>query len=285
MLVTPTRPPLISQQAAVSPSMTQRVQVFIFGVLVFGLLEVVVPVLGKAARGKREAGSVRAYGSWLVAQRDGGVGAGGEEFDVFEQGPVGEKILKGEVFEQGFQVHASPQAGIPQDGLLLRGKQERVVVERVIQGFDAVAVPGQKELFPISVPNGQGEHAVEAFHAGRAPLGIGMKQDFGVGAGAEGVSLAFEFQTQFLEIVYLSIEHDGEPAVRGLHGLPAQRRKIQNGQASMPKAQGSVNERTFPVRAAMGNGDGHALDEHRRGRSAVEMENTADAAHDFVGKG
>ena len=60
----------------------------------------------------------------------------------------------------------------------------------VVEGLDAHAVADAPQPPPRLIPEGEGEHAVEAVEAVDAVLGIGLEQDFGIGIGAEVVALA-----------------------------------------------------------------------------------------------
>ena len=79
---------------------------------------------------------------------------------------------------------------------------------RVIQRLDSEAIAREKHLRRIAaaIPDGEGEHAVETTHALRAPLFVGMHDDFGVGTRTESVTQACQGFVQFAKIVNLAVE-------------------------------------------------------------------------------
>ena len=100
---------------------------------------------------------------------------------------------------------------------------------------------------PGLVPQGEGPHSIKPLEAFGSPFSVGVEDDFGVGLGLERVSQRFEFFANFEVIVDFPVKSDAERLVLGLHGLIAERRKVQDGQPPVsqpeprPLASGQAN--------------------------------------------
>src|SRR5207253_7454695 len=61
-----------------------------------------------------------------------------------------------------------------------------------VDRLDPEAVPGEEELSPPGVPEGEGEHPAQAVDALRAPAAIGLEDDLCIGARSEAGAFALE---------------------------------------------------------------------------------------------
>ena len=57
------------------------------------------------------------------------------------------------------------------------------------------------------------------------------------------------------------------------------RGQVHDGQTAMPQAEAAVGVKALAVRAAMGQGVGHAPQQDRRHRFAIEIKDAGYAAH------
>ncbi len=80
------------------------------------------------------------------------------------------------------------------------------------------------------VPDGEGEHAVQARHAGRALLLVEVDDRLGVGARAVRVALGLELGAQRLVVVDLAVVGDPDGAVLVGHRLVAGGRQVDDRQ-------------------------------------------------------
>ena len=107
---------------------------------------------------------VAAYGDVAVAM-EGQAVAGGQLMNPLEDGSWRRHVLVGEVLVQGVKVDLSPDVGVGQQRLQLRGEDEAAGRDGVVEGLLAHPVPGQEQLLPAPVPDGEGEHAVQGLQA------------------------------------------------------------------------------------------------------------------------
>src|SRR5450756_1874239 len=77
------------------------------------------------------------------------------------------------------------------------------------------------------------------------------QQHLGVGVSAKSLSRPFQLFAQFPEVVDLAVEHDHVTAIGTDHGLVAQRRQIDDGQAHEPELHRPLSPDAVIVRAAM----------------------------------
>src|SRR5512135_3062463 len=94
-----------------------------------------------------------------------------------------------------------------------------------------------------------------------------MHHDFGVGMGAETVSVFFQLLAQLSIIINLAVERDPDRFVLVAHGLLSRWGKINDAQALMPEADtdpGAVmDDLAFVVGASMGERAAHAAEDLR----------------------
>src|SRR5438552_541831 len=90
------------------------------------------------------------------------------------------------------------------------------VIERLL----AHAVADEMQASMLTVPESEGEHAVEARdRLADAPLVHRGQQHLGVGVAAETMPEALQLLTQILEVVQLAVVGDDEALGRRRHGL------------------------------------------------------------------
>jgi hypothetical protein len=126
----------------------------------------------------------------------------------------------------------------------------------IVEGFDPKGVTDEREAFFSRVPDGEGEHAVEAGKTVGAILCPGLEKDFGIGLGTKGGATGLEIAAEFEVVVDFTVKYDVPAAVGGGHGLGPSG-KIEDAKATVPKANGRVGVCAFGVRSAMGEGIGH----------------------------
>ena len=201
----------------------------------------------------------------------GGVGEGGVGADVGDHGA--KVVVEGLVV--GFA-----EAGVGgEEGFGFGGEVEGVVEDGVDEGFDAEAVAGEDEFLVGFVPKGEGPHAVEAWEAGLAPLGVGVKDDFGVGAGVEGVTEGGELVAEFEVVVDFAVEGEVEGVGSGVHGLMAAGGKVDDAEAAMGEAEAVLAPDAVIVAATVVEGIDHGVELMLVDGLSVAMPDAGDAAH------
>ena len=157
-------------------------------------------------------------------------------------------------------------------------EQEVVADLGVVDRLDAVAVAGQHELAARSVPDGEGEHAVQSLERSKAPFLVGAQHDLGVRARAESVPDGLELPPQLAEVVDLPVEREHDPALVG-HRLVSRRGQVDDGQAAVTKADRARHPCPFVVRPAMSDFSRHRRDELLRRGCAARVQDAGDPAH------
>ena len=143
--------------------------------------------------------------------------------DALEEGALG-MIEAGtfEVVEDRAMVRGRMDADGEQS-FDLRGKREPLAVPVIIEGFLSHAVSCAEEPPTHSVPEGEGEHPVQACQTALPPLPVRREQDFGIRARAEPMPVRPQFLAQLKVIVDLPVVRDpAAPVLRG-HRLMAER--------------------------------------------------------------
>src|SRR5579871_3361161 len=123
-----------------------------------------------------------------------------------------------------------------------------MILDAIIERLDAVAIPREHEAPQVSVPERKGEHAVEAAERFDIPLGEGIQQDFGVGAGTETIALGFERRPQLTKVVDLAVIRKHEPPLSGLHRLLPGRARVDDREAPMTKPERAFDPLALPIR-------------------------------------
>ena len=91
----------------------------------------------------------------------------------------------------GVDVRVDPSTG--QQGRQSGGETQTARNLGEIERFDAQPITRQGQASRIALGDGEGEHPVEAIHAGIAPGMECLEYDLGIAMGEEAVALAFEF--------------------------------------------------------------------------------------------
>src|SRR5262249_26676380 len=131
------------------------------------------------------------------------------------------------------QVRRAVEAG--EDGLDFRGERERLAVKAVEERLLADTVARQQQFPAAGVPEGEGEHAVEALETIGAPADVGHQDDFGVAIGGEGEAVLLEDTAELEEVVDLAVEDDGVGAAG--HGLVAGLGEVENSEAPVKQRE------------------------------------------------
>ena len=151
----------------------------------------------------------------------------------------------------------------------------------VVKRLLAKGVAGEHEPPLSSVPQREGEHAVEGAEDGVAVLLVSVHDRLGVALGAEGVS-AFEPGPELAEVVDLAVQQRLDLAVLARDGMVGLVREIDDGETAVREADArhpGLGEKTLGVGAAVLQRVGDALQVRARGLAAVEVDDPADAAH------
>ncbi len=175
---------------------------------------------------------------------------------------VARRLGEGDEFGQPLGVDHGPHLGVREYRLRFGAEEHAVGGWTVVQRLDAHAVAHEQRLLGARVPQREGEHAVEPRGEVLAPLQVGMQDDLGVAAGAEGVTAALQFGAQLTVVVDLAAVGGGEQGaavVRDGHGLPSAL-EVDDGQPPVSEGGVGVEPGTGGVRAAAAHGVGHRLD-------------------------
>ena len=73
----------------------------------------------------------------------------------------------------------------------------------------AQMVSAGKECLGLSIPGGEGEHALQTLECIFLPMSDRLQSDFGVAHRAENTSARFQLLPQRPKVVYLAVEYDG----------------------------------------------------------------------------
>ena len=95
------------------------------------------------------------------------------------------------------------------------------VTQRVEERLLADAVARQQQRLAPRVPQGEGEHAVQAPDAVGPVLLIEMDDDLGIALGRERMPARAKLRAQFPIVVDLAVEDDGHGPILVVHGLIA----------------------------------------------------------------
>ena len=110
------------------------------------------------------------------------------------------------------------------------------------QRFDPEPVTRPEQASIPLVIDDERPHAVQFRQALRAPLAVGIQQNFAVARRPKSISEIDQLATQLHIVENFPVEHEHESAVVADHGLMAGRGEIENGQAPEPEPHGTVKE-------------------------------------------
>ena len=113
-------------------------------------------------------------------------------------------------------------------------------------------------LLPL-VPDGEGEHAVEALQAAFAPLLPGVDDHLRVAAGAEGVSACQQLALDLHEVEDLAVEGHDDSVVLVVERLLAAL-EVDDRQAPMTETDAGLEVKSVAVRASMAERRIHRLE-------------------------
>src|SRR5207248_1614575 len=148
---------------------------------------------------------------------------------------------------------------------------------RIVQGLLAHAIAGEKQSLPLAIPDGVGEHPVQALHALLAPLLPGVHQHLGVATGAEAMAGGLELGPQLAMVVDLPVERGPHRAGLVGHGLGAGV-AVDDAQSPDAEREPTVDVDALAVGPAMTQPIGHALDERALALDRVVSEKTGQPA-------
>src|SRR3546814_8966128 len=100
-----------------------------------------------------------------------------------------------------------------------RGEAQPFRRLRIIKWLDPEPVAGEHDAPALALVDGEGEHAVEALHALRAPSVKGLEDHLRVAAGEEAVALSLQLVAQRLVIVDAAVEDRSEEHTSELQSL------------------------------------------------------------------
>ena len=148
-----------------------------------------------------------------------------------------------------------------------------------VQGFDAEAVAGQRQLTGVGVDDREREHALEMLDAVGAPAVERLEDHLTVGGREEGVAVAREFIAQLAIVVDAAVEHQRQTQSGVDHGLCTSAGQIDDLQSPVSEGHVAVEVGTLAVGSAGGHRLGHGCDGREIGRLAAPGDLPADAAH------
>src|SRR5439155_875582 len=77
--------------------------------------------------------------------------------------------------------------------------------DHIVEGLDAEAIPREAQRPMLRVPDGEGEHATQSLHRGRACLLVQVHDGFGVGGRPEPVPAPRQVRAQLAIVVDLAV--------------------------------------------------------------------------------
>ena len=157
----------------------------------------------------------------------------------------------GEVIWQRLVVQQRRRGPRREQRLDLRRKVEGAVIRvHVVQRLHAQAIPGEEELLPPAVPDGEREHPPESVERLRALFLVEVEQGLSVTTGVIAMPGSLQGDPEFLVVVDLAVVHDVErPAVVVHRLMPA--RHVDDREAAMRQPHATFVEDAEIVRATM----------------------------------
>ena len=166
-----------------------------------------------------------------------------------------------------------------QQRLHLRGKGKVAVGQfREEQRLLAEAIARQEKALLDAVPDRERPHAVEAQHAGFAPLLIGREDDFCVRFSAEDMPQRLQFAADLDEVVDLAVESDPVATFAEAHRLLAVLGQVEDRQSPVSERHPFLAPDPPTVGATVDHGVQTLL-----GLASIELADvTKNAAHVFA---
>src|SRR5687768_9947737 len=167
-----------------------------------------------------------------------------------------------------------------QDRLQLGGEHELVPAIGVVQGLDAEAIAGKKQLLPPLVPDGKREHPAEPIDTASAEIFVEVNDGFGVAAGLEHVATTLEIAAQLAVVVDLPVEDNPDgPVFVGDRLMAA--REVDDAQPAHAERHAVTEIHPLVVRTAVHDRGAHAADVRLRYRSSIPAHDSGNAAHRY----
>jgi hypothetical protein len=151
--------------------------------------------------------------------------------------------------------------------------------DAVIQRLDAEAVTRQEQLLAVAVPQGKGEHAMQAGGAVLAPFGIGLENNLGIPAGRKVVAAVAQLLPQFGVVVDGAVEDQHMTRLAVDHGLVGTFGKVNDREAPVPQCQRAGEVLAGGIRPAPGQLRGHRTQRRRIRGTPVETQFSTQSAH------
>ncbi len=143
----------------------------------------------------------------------------------------------------------------------------------------AEAVPGEEEFALSAIPEGEGEHAVEALEAVRAPLLVGAKDGLRIARGAEDVAEVPQLLPELDVVVDLAIEDEAEVREVVDERLIGSGGEVDDGEAGVAEADTGGEIGAIAVGAAVAQRGDHGLNLARGNGLAAGAHDARDTAH------
>src|SRR5262245_60749045 len=132
-----------------------------------------------------------------------------------QRGPEGENVV------QGVRIDLARDCRIDEQRLDLGSKQQSAASNGVEQRAYSDSIPGQEERLRSTVPDAKRPLTVQFLDRRGPVLFKEVKDDLGIGLGAEAMAFRYEFFTNFDVVEDLTVERDPQRAVVIGHRLTA----------------------------------------------------------------
>jgi hypothetical protein len=167
-----------------------------------------------------------------------------------------------------------------QDRLDLRGEDQLVPGQRVIERLDPQPIAGQEEPAPLAVPQGEGEHPAQGLDATILVFLVEMKDRLVVAVRPVAMAPLFQIRPELGVVVDLAVADNPDALVLVRHRLAAAL-GIHDRQSPMTQADRTLDEQSLPVRAAVTQRVPHPLEAFLlHALVGIELQDADDAAHD-----
>ena len=204
--------------------------------------------------------------------------AGLEPANALEQRAVSRHVIEAQKARKGRDVDAAVP-GQDRKRRQLRRKGDASVALAVQKRLFAEPVARQEQRLIATVRDAEREHAHESPQQVRAPLGVAVQQDLGVGLRGEGSAARLELGAKRLEVVDFAVVHNDVAPVRRRHGLGTRIGEIDNREPPVPQEERVLVPVRAVVRPAVSEEVGQAGKTRWIGDYAVAAEVPPDAAH------
>ena len=129
------------------------------------------------------------------------------------------------------------------------------------------------------VPEGEGEHPVQAREAVDAPRLVGAQEHFAVAVAAELEPQSLEFGAQFQVVVNLAVEDHGKARQLIDEGLVRGGREVDDRQSRVAEPDPGSEVRPFAVRPAVPQSGHHGVYQPWRDRFGLCAKDACEATH------